>query len=48
MTLKCTKSNCSAFSVGKQEAAVPLLYTQPQVYIVVNTCKMQTELVVQY
>lgn len=35
------------FSVDKQEEAVPLLFPQPQVYILVNACKLQIELAVK-
>jgi len=36
------------FSVDEQEEAIPLQFPQPEVCILVNTCKLQTELVVKY
>lgn len=38
------KSQAAILLIGKQEEAVPFLFSQPQAQILVNTCKVQTTL----
>lgn len=38
------KSQAAILLIGKQEEAVPFLFSQPQAHILVNTCKVQTTL----